>query len=261
MTTITSFSNPKIKNLLKLIKKRKKQQEDDLIIIEGQREIELAWQSGVKIKEMFYSPECSKQELKLKKADFPIFTVNQEIFTKISFKDNPDGLLVLASRPKKIKLSKIKLLNKPLILVLEGIEKPGNLGAILRTADSAGVDAILISQERTDIYNPNVIRASLGSVFSKQIAVASQEEIFSWLKDKNISIVATVVDTSKNYTEINYKKGIALLMGEEHLGLSKEWQEKADEKVKIPMKGLVNSLNVSVSASIVIYEALRQRSV
>ncbi len=256
---ISSFSNPRIKNLIKLSTKRKEREGQGLIVVEGKGEIELAYQNNFKIKELFYSPDWAKQELKLSQKNFPVFTVNKKVFAKASYRENPDGFLALVASPKRSKLSKIKISSKPLIVVLEGVEKPGNLGAVLRTADIARVDAIIINQEKTDIYSPNVIRSSLGSVFCHQIVNSSIEETFSWLQSRNICTVATVVGSGKDYTKVDYCKGVALLMGEESNGLSDDWQKKADEKVTIPMMGQVNSLNVSVSAGIMIFEVLRQR--
>ncbi len=257
---ITSFSNPKIKNLGKLLDKKKERDKQALIIIEGKAEIELACQNGVKIKELFYSPELNDFDLYIKRKDFPVFTVSKQVFSKISYREGPDGFLAVAVNPKKEKLSKLKISSKPLVVILEGVEKPGNLGAVLRTADASGTDAVIINQERTDIYNPNVIRSSLGTVFSNQVVGASIQETSSWLKSNNISVVATVVDAKKEYTEVDFSKGVAILMGEENRGLSEDWKKRADEKVSIPMKGKINSLNISVSAAVIIYEALKQRT-
>ncbi len=257
---ITSFSNPKIKDLVKLQTKKRERDKKGLIVIEGKQEIELAWQNGIKIKELFQCPEWDNKGTSIKRANFPIFQVSKQVFAKASYREHPDGFLAVAVPPADKKLRKIKMSPKPLLLVLEGVEKPGNLGAILRTADAAGVDAVIINQEKTDIYNPNVIRTSRGSVFSKQIVTASRGETISWLQDNKIQTIATVVDAEKNYTEVNLKRGSALVMGEESQGLSRSWQEQADQKVVIPMQGQVNSLNVSVSAAILTFEAVRQRS-
>lgn len=259
-TDITGFSNPKIKDLVKLQTKKRERDKKGLIVVEGRKEIELARQNGVKIKELFHCPEWDNQGSSVEKRDFPIFQVSKQVFAKASYREKPDGFLAIATYPHTLKLSKAKLSSKPLLVILEGLEKPGNLGAVLRTADAAGVDAVIVDRERTDIYNPNVIRASLGSVFSNQIVVASRGEILPWLQEKRIQTVAAVVEAEKNYTQANLKKGTALIMGEENRGLSREWREQAEEKVAIPMRGQVNSLNVSVSAAIMIYEVLRQRN-
>lgn len=257
---ITGFTNPKIKDLVKLQTKKRERDKKGLVVIEGRKEIELAWKNGIKIKELFHCPEWDNKNLNIKKADFPVFKVSKQVFAKASYREHPDGFLALAVQPRSKKLSKIKVSPRPLVIILEGVEKPGNLGAVLRTADAAGADAVIVNREKTDIYNPNVIRASLGSVFSNQIVVASRGETLSWLRDNDIQTVATIVESEKNYTQVNFKKGSALLMGEESGGLSEEWREQADEKVSIPMQGQVNSLNVSVSTAIITFEAIRQRN-
>lgn len=257
---ISSFSNPKIKNLIKLQTKKRERDKKGLVVIEGKKEIELAWQNGIKIKELFHAPEWNSKGTSINNAGFSVFTVSKQVFAKASYRETPDGFLAVAVSPSLKKLSKTRMSSRPLLIVLEGVEKPGNLGAVLRTADAAGVDAVIVNQERTDVYNPNVIRSSLGSVFSNQIAVASRGETISWLRDNNIQAVATVVEAEKDYTQADFKKGTALLMGEESRGLSDEWQENAEEKVAIPMQGQVNSLNVSVSTAIITFEAQRQRN-
>ena len=187
-----------------------------------------------------------------------MFSVTAEIFKKINFRQNPDGFLAVAT-PARLKLEDIKLNKNPLVIVLEAVEKPGNLGAILRTADGSGADAVIVCEPQTDIYNLNVIRASLGTVFSKQVCVCSSEETVSWLKDKKITSVATTPHADKKYTDINYKLPVAIVIGTEHDGLSEKWLNEADKKIKISMHGQNDSLNASVSAAIIVYEAVRQR--
>jgi TrmH family RNA methyltransferase len=258
MTTITSPQNPKIKELIKL-KKASKRKEEDLIIIDGKAEIKMAVEAGVQIKEAFYCPDFAKAKNIFKFSDEIINEVPAEIFKKISFRENPDGWLVVA-KPKRKKIADIKLSKNPLVIVLETVEKPGNLGAILRSADAANADAVILCDPRTDIYNPNVIRASLGTVFTKQVVVSNNQETLNWLKENKITSLAASVQSDNFYFNTNLKKSIAIVVGTEHEGLSEFWQKNADERIKIPMLGKIDSLNASVSAAVILFEAVRQRN-
>lgn len=255
---ITSAQNPKIKEIIRLRKPRERRKEN-LIIIEGRQEIELARQAGLEIVELFYCQDFAGSKKIAGLSEEIITPVVPAVFEKISYRENPDGFLVLA-RLKYLELGKIKLSQKPLIIILESLEKPGNLGAILRSADAAGVDAVIVADPKTDIYNPNVIRASLGTVFTNQVAAASTEEARNWLAKNKIKSLAATPEAKKIYTEADYKGAVAIIMGEEHQGLSKDWLEKVDEKIKIPMRGKIDSLNVSASTAIILFEAVRQRT-
>ena len=255
---ITSAQNPKIKEIIRLRKPRERRKEN-LIIIEGRQEIELARQAGLEIVELFYCQDFAGSKKIAGLSEEIITPVVPAVFEKISYRENPDGFLVLA-RLKYLELGKIKLSQKPLIIILESLEKPGNLGAILRSADAAGVDAVIVADPKTDIYNPNVIRASLGTVFTNQVAAASTEEARNWLAKNKIKSLAATPEAKKIYTEADYKGAVAIIMGEEHPGLSKGWLEKVDEKIKIPMRGKIDSLNVSASTAIILFEAVRQRT-
>ena len=255
---ITSAQNPKIKEIIRLRKPRERRKEN-LIIIEGRQEIELARQAGLEIVELFYCQDFAGSKKIAGLSEEIITPVVPAVFEKISYRENPDGFLVLA-RLKYLELGKIKLSQKPLIIILESLEKPGNLGAILRSADAAGADAVIVADPKTDIYNPNVIRASLGTVFTNQVAAASTEEARNWLAKNKIKSLAATPEAKKIYTEVNYTGPVAIIMGEEHPGLSKGWLEKVDEKIKIPMRGKIDSLNVSVSTAIILFEAVRQRT-
>jgi len=255
---ITSAQNPKIKEIIRLRKPRERRKEN-LIIIEGRQEIELARQAGLEIVELFYCQDFAGSKKIAGLSEEIITPVVPAVFEKISYRENPDGFLVLA-RLKYLELGKIKLSQKPLIIILESLEKPGNLGAILRSADAAGVDAVIVADPETDIYNPNVIRASLGTVFTNQVAAASTEEARNWLAKNKIKSLAATPEAKKIYTEADYKGAVAIIMGEEHPGLSKDWLEKVDEKIKIPMRGKIDSLNVSASTAIILFEAVRQRT-
>jgi len=255
---ITSAQNERIKEIIRLRKPRERRKQD-LIIIEGRQEIELARQAGLEITEVFYCQDFAGNKKIASLPEEKLASVIPAVFEKISYRENPDGFLALA-KPKYLELGEVKLSKNPLIIILESLEKPGNLGAILRSADAAGADAVIVADSKTDIYNPNVIRASLGTVFTNQVAVSGGEEIKKWLKDKKIKSFAATPEAEKLYTEVNYKGAVAFIMGEEHPGLSKDWLDAAKEKIRIPMAGKINSLNVSVSTAIILFEAIRQRN-
>ncbi len=259
MEKITSLQNPKIKQIIKL-KKARERKKNNLIIIEGRHEINMALTGGVNIVELYKCKDFpSDENFKVNVEERKIIKVSKEVFNKISMRDNPDGFLALAKR-QELELDKIKLSKNPLIVILESVEKPGNLGAVIRTADAAGVDAIILCDSKTDIYNPNVIRASLGAVFTKQVVECATAEAQAWLRKNNIKSLATTPDTNQLYTEADYSGPSAVVTGAEHEGLSKEWLENADQKIKIPMKGSIDSLNASASAAVVVFEVVRQRS-
>jgi len=184
--------------------------------------------------------------------------VSRAVFDKIAYREHPDGVLALAEA-KTTTLDGLKLKENPLLMILEAVEKPGNLGAILRTADAAGIDAVIVCDPKTDIYNPNVIRASLGAVFTVPAAVTGTAAVIGWLKEKGIRSYAAVVGAKAGLWQADLKGPAALVIGAEHEGLTVAWQAAADEKLMIPMSGKIDSLNASVSAAIMAYEALRQR--
>ncbi|MBD3247692.1 RNA methyltransferase [Candidatus Falkowbacteria bacterium] len=255
---ITSLTNPKIKNAIKLRKPRESKKQD-LILVEGEKEISLALKGGFEIKELFYCASFKRRansELGIYNKN--IIRVSKKVFEKISYRDNPDGFLALVKR-QETQLFEVKLSKAPLVIVLEGIEKPGNLGAILRTADAAGVDAVILNDSHIDIYNPNAIRSSIGTIFMKQVVEASRVNTIKWLKKNKIRSFATSKAGKSDYSKANYKKATAFIMGSEHDGLSEAWKKAADDFIKIPMKGSASSLNLSVSTAILVYEAISQR--
>lgn len=252
---ITSLDNPKIKQVLKLREARNRKKEN-LVLIEGEREIGLALKAGLKLETFFYCPELAEGEVPALEKNL-IFSVSPAVFRKISYRENPDGFLALA-RPLLKGLRDLKLGKNPLLIVLEGVEKPGNLGAVLRSADAAGADGIIVTG-KTEIYNPNAIRSSQGTVFTNQIALAGDQETIAWLKERKIKIFATTPAGDKTYVSADFSGPAAIVMGAEDKGLSKTWLEAAEERVKIEMRGLIDSLNVSVSLAIILFEALRQR--
>src|SRR6185369_14447319 len=242
---ITSTQNPKVKSLMALEKPRERRKQQ-LFIIEGEREIQLAAAAGYKIGNIFFCDEIIgvDQIPNVLKEDKLIIPVSKEVFEKIAVRENSGGMIAVAEQKPHL-LSQIKLKKDPLILVLESVEKPGNLGAILRTADAAGVDAVIICDPQTDFYNPNVIRSSIGCIFTKQVAAATSEETIAWLKKNNISILCTYLEASKPYHTVDFKKPSAIVMGTESTGLTKIWTTNSDANIIIPMSGKIDSMNVS----------------
>lgn len=261
MLKITSLDNPKIKELISLAK-NKKRQEAGLIIVDGFREIISAQKANLEIAELYYCLDLMKESLEsfYSLDERKKIEVSAAVFKKICYKEKPDGFLALIKKPEA-ELNKLKLSKKPLIIILEAVEKPGNLGAIIRTAYAAGVDAIIINNGQTDIYNPNVIRASEGLIFFQQIFNLTLKETLKFLKDNKIANFAAGTKGATDYLEADYNQGCAIVLGSEDRGLSPAWLEKADDIIKIGMKKGVDSLNVSVSAAIIVFEALRQRKV
>lgn len=260
--TITSRQNPKIKNLIHLQKSSERRLQN-IFLIEGIKEIEKAIEAGYDFEAMFFSAEILKDKTILEKisASGPVKTyeVSLDVFDKIAYREGSGGIIVLA-RPMKHGLSELPLPQNPLVLVIESVEKPGNTGAIYRTADAAGVDAVIICDPKTDIYNPNAIRASLGCVFTVPTALTTSEEAIKFLKNNNITIYSTYLNAALPYDKVDFTKPSAIIMGTEATGLSKAWVDASNSNIIIPMKGKADSLNVGISAAIVVFEAVRQRS-
>jgi len=257
MEIISSEQNDRVKNIVKLQEKSRERKKQGLFIIDGLREIQEALKGGVILEEIFICPEIVGEEIK-DFSDVKTSYVSEAVYKKISYKEKAVGVLAVA-KPKILELETLKLKKNPLIVILEAVEKPGNLGAIVRSAYAAGVDAIIVNDEQTDIYNPNVVRASEGLIFRLPVIVASRENTIKFTKENKIKVFAAALIGAKNYVEANYQEASAILLGTEATGLSKKWLEAADEIIKIPMKPGIDSLNVSVSAAILIFEAWKQR--
>lgn len=258
MKKIESVQNIKIKQIQRL-KKNHERKKTGLFIIEGKEELRKALLSKINLEYIFLSLDILKEIPDfLKEKQDQIFLVSEEIFKKISYRENSEGVLAVAKR-QELKLKDIELKENALILILESLEKPGNLGAILRTADAGGIDALIICDSHTDIYNPNVIRASIGAVFNLPLVLSKKEEVFLWLKKNKIKSFATSPRAKINYTQENFKDSLALIIGTEHEGLSEDCLRRADKQIKIPMFGKSDSLNASVSTAIIVYEIIRQR--
>jgi TrmH family RNA methyltransferase len=258
---ITSIHNPKIKNIVKLQQKSSERKKQNLIVIEGLREIILASRAGMKIKSLFICFDIISYDdvRKNLQSDIQSFEISKEIFEKTAYRGSTEGIIALAE-PKYFDLNDIKLRENPLIVVLESVEKPGNLGAILRTTDAAKADAVIICDPLTDIYNPNVIRSSVGCVFTNQIAICSTNETIAWLKEKGIKSFAAALTARQFYHKVDFTGSVAFVMGTEADGLTEKWLNGADMQILIPMSGEIDSLNVSTSAAILIFEAMRQRN-
>lgn len=265
MIKITSRKNEKIKELIKFRKKNGKTAKD-LILIEGEREIERALAAGVTPLEIYFCedflPKKSEnnllKNLEKKFKDAYFYQVPKDIFENIAYKNNPFGILVLAKFHLK-KLTDIKLAAKPACLICDNIEKPGNLGALLRTADGVGLDAVYQTGALTDYRNPNVVRASTGTIFNLNFTQCAAQELITHLKKNKIKIIAADPDATMIYSDIDYTDGYALVVGAEDKGLSQIFLDQADYLVKIPMLGAADSLNVHQAATVILFEALRQR--
>ncbi len=256
---ITSTQNPKVKSLLALEKPRERKRQQ-LFVIEGIKEIEMALAADYKIGNLFFCEDIiSVNQLPKKLTDDKLLIpVSKEVFDKIAVRENSGGAIAVAEM-KPNQLDQIKLKANPLVLIIESVEKPGNLGALLRTADAAGVDAVICCDTQTDFYNPNVIRSSIGCIFTNQIASASSEQTIEWLKRNNIKIFCTYLQAAKPYHQVDFTQPSAIVMGTEATGISEVWVKNSDANIIIPMQGVIDSMNVSTAAAVVIFEARRQR--
>lgn len=261
MKQIASLQNPYIKTLVQLQEKAKVRKQTGTFLIEGKREIELAVKGNYDIETILFLPEIlsEKQVGKLISSnEVEKIEISKEVYQKLAYRESTEGILAVA-KIKSHNLQELQLPENPLILVLESIEKPGNIGAMLRTADAANCDAVIIANPKTDIYNPNNIRSSVGCLFTNQIAVASTEETIAFLKEKNIAIYSATLQNSNEYHKENYCSPTALVVGTEATGVSELFRNSSKQNIIIPMQGEIDSMNVSVAAAILLFEAKRQR--
>ena len=294
--SVTSASNPKIKNLLLLQEKSKARKEQGLFVVEGRRELEHCLSAGFTVRTLFVCPEIAdglteegvvsqisghprpdKREGPAGEASgrgrseaeaicdtIPsavkplVIEIPEQLYRKVAYRESTEGIMAEVEY-KSLKLEDLKLPENPLIMVLESVEKPGNLGAVLRSADAAGVDAVIFCDPLTDLYNPNLIRASIGAIFTVPTVAASSEETIAFLKARDIQILTAQLQDSSLYYDIDMRRGTALVMGTEATGLTDVWRKAALAHIRIPMLGRLDSLNVSVSAAILLFEAVRQR--
>lgn len=257
--TITSTSNPKIKHLLRL-HKASERKANGLFLVEGLKEIQAAMAGGFQLHSLYLNSQ-RENTLATQNTDVPRYYVSEAVYERISYGVDKEKILaVFYTKQRLLEHLELKT-EKPLIVVLERVEKPGNLGAIMRTANAAGVDAVIVCDSQTDIYNPNVIRSSRGAVFTTPLAVADSSLVHAWLKKRQITIAAAALTRSAiPYHTFDFKTPIAIVFGTEAQGLSDFWLSQSDIQLIIPMQGTADSLNVSISAAVILFEAIRQRN-
>lgn len=267
-TVVTSLQNPRVKEVVRL-RDRRQRDESGLFLIEGYRELLRASQAGWLIdtlficRELFLGSNEGALINTLKESGARAVFCSSEVFKKISYRDRPDGLLAIA--PQKHRTlddlqDLLKNKSAPFLVVAESIEKPGNLGTILRSSDAVGLDALIVCDQCTDVFNPNVVRASVGTLFKVPVIATTSQSLIRWLKQHRIAILAATPSASQEFTAVDMKQPLAIALGTEQLGLSDAWMQQADLQVSIPMKGAADSLNVAMAATLLLYEVLRQRS-
>jgi len=259
---ISSTANPEIKEYIKILRKSNARKQSGYFLVEGVREIDIAIRNNYFIKKIIYNPTLINFDKvkKYVKGKTECIETTNNVYKKISYRSSTEGLIALVEK-KNHNIDTLKINNRsPLILILDGIEKPGNIGALLRTSDAANIDAVFIINQKTDLYNANIIRSSIGCLFSNNIILTTAEETIGFLKKNNIKIFSSFLKASRKYQEINYNDACAIVLGSEDKGISKKWIDGSDELIYIPMQGHIDSLNVSNSGAIIIYEAKRQRN-
>lgn len=260
---ITSTNNPRVKDAARL-RERRQRERQGRVTVDGAREIVRAIGAGVRIVEVFVCPElCTSADsqqafVAVQQASDSIWEVTPAVFEKLAFGERREGLVAIAV-PPQVGLADMQVASGGLIAVVEGLEKPGNVGAVLRSADAAGVAAVIVADPHTDLFNPNCIRASLGAVFTRPVCQASGAETLAWLRTRGTRIVAARVDAEQCYTQFDWRGNVAVVLGSEAAGLSEIWKAADVMPVRLPMRGTVDSLNVSATAAVLFYEALRQR--
>lgn len=261
---ISSPHNPRVKHALAL-RERKQRKRDGLMVVEGYDEIGLALECGVRPRTLFYCRalfgrvDADALLGRVRKTEAEMVEVEARVFEKMAYRENPDGWLAVVPIPQHT-LEDLKLSPVPFLVVVEAVEKPGNLGAILRSADAAGCDAVILCDPTADIGNPNVVRSSRGTVFSMPVAVATSEEALNWSRAQGIRVVAATPDASALYTQVDLRGPAVIAFGTERQGLSDVWRQGADVKARIPMRGRVRSLNVASATALFLFEVLRQRT-
>jgi TrmH family RNA methyltransferase len=261
---ISSLQNPRVKQLVKL-RDRRPRDEAGVFLVEGYREIRRALEKRVTLRELYFSPEwfLGENEPALiataEAQGAQLFELSKEAFAKVAYRERPDGLLAVAPQWNRA-LGDLALGAPPFLLVVEAIEKPGNLGTILRSADAAGCDAVIVCDPVTDIFNPNVVRASTGVLFSVPLVVEESARVLAWVREKGIRTAATTPAATTLYTAADLRGPLAVIMGSEQYGLSEFWLKNADLPVRIPMAGQADSLNVAMATIITLFEAVRQRT-
>ena len=263
MPPITSLQNQRVKDAVRL-RDRRGRQKQGRFFIDGTRELMRAIDAGVRLAEVFVCRSlCTGDETQAVLKRLPdcgaeILDVTEPVFEKLAFGDRAEGVLAVVETPHTA-LDNLRLPENPLVVVLEGVQKPGNVGAVLRSADAAGVSAVVVADAATDLYNPNAVRASMGTIFTVPVCAATTEETLAWLRQRACSIYAARVDGAVDYTEADCRGPTALVLGSEAEGLTAAWRADDVRAIRLPMRGIADSLNVSVAAAVLCYEALRQR--
>lgn len=266
--SITSAQNPKVKELLALQEKSKERRKKGLFVVEGRRELLHCIEAEFEPHTLFICRDILSDkdfdkilgaiEENFCGSTYPIVEISQQLYDKVAYRGGTEGIIA-EMHCKELSLEGLKMKENPLVVILESVEKPGNLGAVLRSADASGVDAVIVCDPLTDMYNPNLIRSSIGAIFTVPVATASSEDTIAWLKSNGIKIYTAQLQDSEWYYDTDMKGGTAIVMGTEATGLTNIWRKAADAHIKIPMLGRLDSLNVSVSAAILMFEAVRQR--
>ncbi len=257
---IESTQNPLVKKFFQLKESSRVRKQEGVFLVEGKREIKLALEGGYRLESLLFCPTIFPKETldELAANDVQRIEVSTQVYQKLAHRDTTEGLLAVA-KAKSNTLQDLLLSDDPLILVAEAPEKPGNIGALLRTADAADLDAVIIANPKTDLYNPNIIRSSVGALFTNQVASGTTTEVIDFLTNKKIDIYCAALTASQPYHKLDYRTASAIAVGTEATGLSDEWLNNAKQNIIIPMQGKIDSMNVSVSAAILIFEAKRQR--
>lgn len=253
---ISSVKNPKIKRLTDLQQKSAERRESGLFVVEGRRELQHCISAGLEVNTVFYCQEIYGEvpEVKCHTA----VQVSPYVYSKIAYRGGTEGIIAVV-RARRLTLEELQLSKNPLVIILESVEKPGNLGAVLRSADAAGADAVIVCDPLTDLYNPNLIRSSIGAVFTVPCVACESTQCIDWLHRNDIQILTAQLQDSRVYYDTNMTLGTAIVMGTESTGLTDVWRNAANAHIRIPMLGKLDSLNVSVSAAILLFEAVRQR--
>ena len=260
---LTSFANPRVK-ATSALRDRRQRDRTGLTLIDGARELRRALEAGVTVVEAFVcEPLLAGLDARvvfdrLRANGTTLHTTSEPVFAKLAFGERAEGIVAVVQIPTT-RLDDLALPPVPLVVVIEGVEKPGNVGALLRSADGAGVDAVVVASPRTDLFNPNAIRASAGTIFSVPLAVAATADVIAWLRARSIRIVAAQVEAERLYTATNLRGPVAIVVGAEDDGLTDAWTGPEVDAVRLPMLGVADSLNVSVSGAVLLYEARRQR--
>ena len=259
---ISSLQNTKVKQLVALQQKSSERRKQGVFVVEGIRELQHCLNAGYTINSIFFCPELTDTGAlsSLLSESIASYEVSPEVYEKIAYRGSTEGVIAIV-QSKQLALKDLHLSKQPLLIVLESVEKPGNLGAILRSADAAGADAVIICDPLTDLYNPNLIRSSIGAIFSVPCISCSSDDCINFLKQNNINILTAQLQDSKLYYDTDMTCGTAIIMGTESTGLTDVWRKAADAHIRIPMLGQLDSLNVSVSAAILLFEAVRQRKI